>query len=273
MGNDFRLQQVLTNLIGNAIKFTSSGKIMVTAALQAEAAPQTADEIVLIFKVQDIGIGIDVAKQDDLFQPFVQAGTSTTRQFGGTGLGLTICRRIVQTMGGDIGVHSELETGSTFWFTVPLTVATMADRMAATAQLSDTSPLPVSQSEVARSSAKLLVVEDYKNNREILLTLLDALGYEADAAVNRQDFLDRGAEQDYDIVLMDDQMPVIDGYEATRQLRQREGKSKHTIVIGVTAHALETDRQKCLEAGMDDYLTQPIEFEELARILQRWATF
>jgi CheY-like chemotaxis protein len=120
------------------------------------------------------------------------------------------------------------------------------------------------------STARLLIVEDYEDNRDILLMLLDSLGYEADAVVNGQDFLDRMAEQDYDIVLMDCQMPVLDGYAATRQLRQREGTQKHTVVIGVTAHAMERDRQTCLDAGMDDYLTKPIELDELAQILRHW---
>jgi CheY-like chemotaxis protein len=129
---------------------------------------------------------------------------------------------------------------------------------------------PANQPMASSSTVRLLIVEDYEDNRDILLMLLDSLGYEADAVVNGQDFLDRMAEQDYDIVLMDCQMPVLDGYAATRQLRQREGTQKRTVVIGVTAHAMERDRQTCLDAGMDDYLTKPIELDELAQILRHW---
>lgn len=221
----------------------------------------------LYFSVADTGIGIDPTDQDNLFQPFTQADTSTTREFGGTGLGLTICRRIVQLMQGEIGYESTLGEGSTFWFKVPLNLASAADT-AATSLETDRSP------EITASSTetvlKILVVEDYEDNRILFMMLLENLGYQADAVTNGVEFLEQMAGQDYDMVLMDCQMPMMDGYEATRQLRQREGDQKHTIIIGLTAHAMEGDRQKCLDAGMDDYMSKPVRLEALAEMIEKW---
>ncbi|MEO0407847.1 MAG: response regulator, partial [Cyanobacteria bacterium P01_A01_bin.135] len=279
IGDDFRLQQILNNLIANALKFTLSGEINVSVAPQTvapqararqsgslrsggDAKPERAPSSTLLrFEVRDTGIGIDAAGQKRLFQPFTQADASITRQFGGTGLGLTICRRIVEVMGGSIGVESALGGGAVFWFSVPFAVAGPSSVYSSSPTASDT-VIPVPQ-------ATLLLVEDNLDNRDLMTLLLEDVGYTVDWAGNGQECLDRLAEQTYDIVLMDCQMPVMDGYDATRQLRQREG-DRHTVVIGLTAHAMEGDREKCLEAGMDDYLTKPILEEELAQIYQIW---
>jgi len=268
VGDDQRLQQVFSNLIGNAIKFTDTGGITVAAALETSSSTPAADRVSLHFTVRDTGIGVDAAKQNDLFQPFIQADTSVTRRFGGTGLGLTICRRIVQVMGGDIGLDSTPGQGSTFWFQVPLAVS----EDAAPDSTSDRSATPTAAAPSSQptSTLSVLLVEDYDDNRELMLMILENLGYQADAVTNGQEFLDRTAEQAYDIVLLDCQMPVLDGYEAVRRLRQREGQQRHTTVIGMTAHAMPEDREKCLAAGMDDYLSKPVAEDALVEMLQRW---
>lgn len=266
-GDDFRLQQILSNLIDNAIKFTQTGQISVTAT--RDLRPHSNQSLVhLSFSVRDTGIGIDAGSIEKLFQPFTQADTSITRQFGGTGLGLTICRRIVEVMNGEIGVESSSGQGSTFWFKLSFEPVGTSEPSTASGQIAATTDQP--SIAVEASALKFLIVEDYEDNRELLLLLLEDLGYQADAVTNGQEFLDQVSAQSYDIVLMDCQMPVLDGYEATRQFRQNEGDNRPTIIIGLTAHAMEGDRQKCLDAGMDDYLSKPILMEDLANLLQRW---
>lgn len=269
MGDDFRLQQILSNLISNAIKFTQVGEISV--AVRCEGEPRMdATSVWLRFSVRDTGIGIDPAQQKFLFQPFIQADSSTTRQFGGTGLGLTICRRIVQLMGGEIRVESNAGEGSTVWFRVALD---RAEPLTLSAVSPEGEVLPITASSDATINVpKVLIVEDYPDNRDLLLMILEPLNYQADWVSNGQEFLDRIAEQNYDVVLMDCQMPILDGYEATRRLRDREGEQNHRIVIGLTAHALEGDRAKCLEAGMDDYLSKPIMADDLVRLLEKWTS-
>jgi len=262
-GDDFRLQQVLNNLIGNAIKFTETGQIFVTV-LRETGSPPGESPALLHFSIRDTGLGIDPAIRDRLFQPFTQADSSTTRQFGGTGLGLTICRRIVELMGGQIGVNSTPGQGSTFWFRVPFD---LADAGSPPAPPEAEAP-PVSPP--APSSAKILIVEDHPDNREISVLLLNSLGYQPDAVGGGQECLDRVAQQDYDIILMDCQMAGLDGYETTRRLRELEGDRRHTIIIAVTAHAMKGDREKCLEAGMDDYMSKPLMEEDLAEMVEKW---
>jgi len=273
VGDDFRLQQILNNLISNAIKFTPSGQIGVTVAnaeRSAKGRRSGRDELVwLHFAVQDTGIGLEEDILDGLFQPFIQADASITRQFGGTGLGLTICRRIVEVMGGEIGVDSAPQQGSIFWFRVPFGDTVSPEGDAPGAYLPVENP-PISQTPIGQ--VDVLLVEDNVDNRDLMLLLLEEIGYSTCWAANGQSALEHLAERDFDIVLMDCQMPIMDGYEATRQLRRREGDQKRTVVIGLTAHSMEGDRQKCLEAGMDDYLSKPIMEEDLARIYQIWAS-
>ncbi len=266
MGDDFRLQQVFSNLISNAIKFTSSGQVTVTAALASDSVSQSSP-VTLYFTVQDTGIGIDPAKQDSLFQPFIQADTSTTRQFGGTGLGLTICRRIVQSMNGEIGLDSTVGEGSTFWLKIPFA---LRDDTQLT-YIGETNDPKPEQAATTATPLRILLVEDYEDNRILMLMLLETLGYEADWVSNGQEFLKQTQEQDYDLVFLDCQMPILDGYEAIKRFRQREGEDKRTVVIGITAHAMEGDRQKCLDAGMDDYLSKPVIIENLRNLLEKWS--
>jgi len=267
VGDEFRLQQVLGNLISNAIKFTPFGEVNVSVTRDPELSSDDDSTIGVYFGVKDSGIGIDSADKDKLFQPFIQADSSITRQFGGTGLGLTICRRIVQTMGGNIGLDSTPGEGTVAWFNAPFGLADAfsgGESVQGIGQL-QAQPTPA-------NTPRILLVEDYKDNRDLMLLMLESLGYEADWTANGQEFLDRMAEQDYDIVFLDCQMPLLDGYEAARRLRQREGDQKHTSIIGLTAHAMEGDREKCLEAGMDDYLSKPIIIENLIDLLQQYGS-
>ncbi|HEY9805321.1 MAG TPA: ATP-binding protein, partial [Candidatus Obscuribacterales bacterium] len=255
-----RLQQVLTNLIRNAIKFTTVGKVILRIQQQSEEN----GTVTLHFSVQDTGIGLAPADQSRVFEAFTQVETSATRQYEGTGLGLTICRKIVRLMGGEIGVESDLGQGATFWFTAALELAPM--------QPQDLSPQhPSHVSTAATPTTRILVVEDTPLNQLLTIKMLQKLGYQPDAVGNGQEALDQLTSNSYDIVLMDCQMPVLDGYEATRRLRQRPGHEHYPIIIGVTAYAMVGDQEKCLEAGMDDYLSKPIKLKDLSALLDRWS--
>ena len=264
IGDDFRLQQILSNLISNALKFTTQGHVKIIISPEAETKVASLDSIRIRFSVEDTGIGIAESQQAILFQPFTQADNSTTRQYGGTGLGLTISRRLVELMGGTIGVESVVGQGSTFWFVVPIAIAENNEPISQPEVTTPTSAKSLGSAQTVR----ILVVEDYADNRDLLLFMLDNIGYEADSVNNGQEAVDRLAQQDYDIVLLDCQMPKLDGYQATQIIREREGKERHTIIIGLTAHAMKGDREKCLDVGMDDYLSKPIDLEQLADTIQ-----
>lgn len=278
ISDEFRLQQILRNLLSNAFKFTKTGLIRVEVALADEppiyvmAANVGSCPITLTFRVVDTGIGIDADVQSKLFEPFIQADISTTRQYGGTGLGLTICRRIVELMDGQIGVNSRPGEGSTFWFTIPCasTEYPTADRGVLESDPTDDS------AQLQATQTKILIVEDNLDNRELLTMMLEELGYPTTEMIeDGQAFLDKMTANKatgltYDLVFMDCQMPRLDGYEATRQFRQHEPSGQHTHIIGLTANAMRGDREKCLEAGMDDYLSKPIDLENLADLLEAW---
>ncbi|MEO1094423.1 MAG: chemotaxis protein CheB [Cyanobacteria bacterium J06638_28] len=278
IGDEFRLQQVLRNLLSNAFKFTETGQIRIEVAI-AESSPakstvqiEAPHPIHLTFRVIDTGIGIDAEIQTKLFEPFIQADTSTTRQYGGTGLGLTICRRIVELMHGQIGVNSQPNQGATFWLTIPCATTESAAPEISKPEPDELNPV----TSLKNSQTRILVVEDNLDNRELLAMMLEELGYPTVEMVeDGQAFLDKmatqqTAEPDYKLVFMDCQMPYLDGYEATKQFRQRELGNQHTLIVGLTANAMRGDREKCLEAGMDDYLSKPIELDTLADILERW---
>jgi two-component system sensor histidine kinase/response regulator len=250
-GDGARLRQVLLSLLGNAVKFTPSGTVVVRAGLVRGST----DATVLRFEVADTGIGLDAATQARLFQPFVQADGSATRRYGGAGLGLALCRRIVSAMGGQIGVRSEPGQGSTFWFTVRLSRPD-AGR-------------PAAESDVRRSG-RVLVVEDNTVNQKVAVAMIESLGYGAEAVGNGIEAVEACARQTYDAILMDCQMPQMDGFKATAFIRQREGLSHHTPIIALTASVTAEDRQRCLSAGMDDYLSKPVPREALASTLRKW---
>jgi two-component system, sensor histidine kinase and response regulator len=396
-GDPGRLRQILLNLVGNALKFTAAGEVVVTAF--AEIDQENTASIKIRFEVTDTGIGISEIDQKKLFQSFSQVDASTTRKYGGTGLGLVVCKQLVELMGGEIGIESVVGVGSTFWFTLPFSTQTLAISTAVPVALSQLKLLIVSDnhktcqamrsltdswgmiSDVATESTetlnalcsattdqpydvaiidlqsdqgalivsmiraeanlaqtkliilttihqrdvleaanldisgylikpirasrlfdslasacgksvhysrtltteendkqpqinsdlKILLVEDHPVNQMVILNQLQMLGYQADCVGNGKEAIAQLQTKEYDIVLMDCQMPVLDGYEATQEVRRREGYNRHTIIIALTAHALPADRAKCLAAGMDDYLTKPVAQEALGATIQRWS--
>ncbi len=256
-----RVRQVLINLVSNAIKFTHSGTVEIKGLL----APGPAEKFSFRVEVKDSGIGISQENIDKLFKPFSQADSSTTRQFGGTGLGLSICHRLVQLMGGEIGVTSQLGDGSTFWFTLTF------DRV--TASIATVTRLP-SPEVRTNFKGRILVAEDNPTNQRVVLKILEKLGHRVDAVANGQEVLIALSTIPYDIVLMDCQMPEMDGYEATRRIRVSNDLvvSADIPIIALTANAISGDREKCVSVGMSDYLTKPINREQLDLMIQKWLT-
>ena len=257
-GDPGRLRQVLANLLGNAIKFTERGEVR----LRAESLPARAGDARLWhrFTVQDSGIGIAPEAMDKLFQRFSQADASITRQFGGSGLGLVICRHLVELMGGSIHVHSEPGKGSQFRFDVPLDSPVDPHAVG-----------PVAAGPVRRVNAKILVAEDNLVNQQVIRGLLGHLGAEVTLADNGALALDQFRQGAFDLVFMDCQMPVMDGFEATRQIRAWEGRQpgqRAVPIIALTANALAGDRDACLAAGMSDYLAKPVTKVSLGKSLQ-----
>ncbi len=259
-----RVRQVLSNLVGNAVKFTESGSITVRASVEEHKG----QVFQLRFEVIDTGIGIEPALQGKLFEAFSQVDGSLTRKHGGTGLGLAICKQLVVLMKGRMGVTSEAGLGSTFWFVLPLR------RLESTASLElqalsvrPLAPPPASKSD---SSRKILVAEDNPINQEVIREVLSELGYEAYVVENGLQALTALEQEAYPVVLMDCQMPELDGYGAAREIRRREAGARHVPVIAVTAHAFEGERQKALAAGMDDYVTKPISPAVLNEVILRW---
>ncbi len=268
-GDPVRLQQVVLNLLGNAIKFTERG----TVDLHVSATEDSQKGHALEFKITDTGIGIDPSVQSSLFQPFVQADASTTRRFGGTGLGLAICKKIVSQMGGQIGVRSSPGVGSTFWFSVKLDKAREATFPRATVSTELAKQIPFSPTTSA--SPVILVAEDNLVNQKVTLLQLRKLGYNADIVADGQQVLDALIKKPYALILMDHQMPVMDGLETTRRIRAAQATGDFGIpptlrIIAMTANAMPGDREKCFDAGMDDYLAKPIRLQNLQSILDRY---
>jgi PAS domain S-box-containing protein len=253
-GDPARLRQILTNLTSNAVKFTDRGSI------HSRVIPGLAGRI--RFEVADTGIGIDPRDRKRLLDPFSQADASTTRRFGGSGLGLTICRQLVDLMGGEMDFYGEPGKGSTFWFELPLAPAQAPETMA-------TDPPVRSNGSRERSSGRVLLVEDSKVNQLVAGLMLEELGYQVDIRVNGAEAVEAVKENEYVAVLMDCLMPVMDGYEATAQIRRLDEPSRHTPIVAVTATAMAGDREKCLLAGMDDYVSKPLEQQALAAALAR----
>jgi len=253
-GDAGRLRQVLLHLVGNAIKFTERGEVGVTVAVDGEAH----DRCVLRFSVRDTGAGIPPEQQRALFAPFARADTSASRANDGVGLGLAIARRIVEAMGGQIGVESAAGQGATFWFTARFA----ADRSG------PTTAKPQEPAEPA-PRMRVLVVEDNPVSQKIALLQLEKLGHRADGVSNGLEALTALEKLPYDVVLMDCQMPVMDGFTATAEIRRREGAGKHTRILALTANALASDREKCLAAGMDDFLSKPVSPDDLRKALAR----
>lgn len=272
LGDPLRLGQILLNLVSNAIKFTDSGEVVLRVqVLDKACADPSAGEIALGFEVCDSGIGIDTASIDALFQPFIQADASTTRKYGGSGLGLSISKRLIDLMGGTIGCTSELGKGSTFYFCVPFKATQQDSKTAGGA--THAAPKRVQTVEVAAQKvlqgARLLVVDDNAMNRELLQDILQGAGILVDFAVDGQQAIQKLTNTAYDGVLMDCQMPVMDGYSATRTLRGNPNLAQLPI-IAMTASSSGGDRLRCLEAGMNDHIGKPIDMRHLFETLAHW---
>ena len=266
-----RLRQILLNLIGNAIKFTERGEVVVGVAFSA------ADQQ-FHFTVRDTGIGIAAEKIDHIFDAFAQEDSSTTRKYGGTGLGLSITRRLVELLGGRLWAGSELGHGSCFHFTLPCgevltAVADTADGETPARVTTATTASRATTATEAGSGPLILLVEDNLINQKLALTLLQRRGYRIVLVENGQEALDQITRHDFSAVLMDMQMPVMGGIEATREIRLWETAHQHARIpiIAMTANAMQGDRERCIAAGMDDYLAKPIKAEELFEVVARFA--
>ncbi|MGY6214530.1 PAS domain S-box protein [Methylolobus aquaticus] len=261
-GDGFRLRQILLNLVSNALKFTERGSIR----LRAEQVGNAHDGVTVRFEVADTGIGIAREQQGRLFNAFEQSDNSITRNYGGTGLGLAICKRLAELMGGHIGVDSELDRGSVFWFTAHFGAA-----VGAAPKPAPTADAEYTAEAVARlhSGAHLLLVEDNRLSREVALELLADCGLTIDTAENGLQAVAMARTTDYHAVLMDLQMPVLDGIEATRRIRGIPGRER-TPILAMTANAFDTDRDACLAAGMNEHLSKPIIPATLYAALLRW---
>jgi len=254
-GDSLRLRQVLLNLASNAVKFTDRGSVTIAVAALGDGR--------LRFSVADTGIGIDPSSRQTLLDPFSQADSSTTRRFGGTGLGLAICAQLVELMGGTLDFDSVVGEGSTFRFDIPLPAAAPSTRPA-------TAPAPEAPApEDVPLGARVLLADDTHISRLVGVALLERLGYAVDVVANGAEAVDAVRHNRYDAVLMDCLMPVMDGYEATDHIRRLENDARHTPIIALTASALAGDRERCLAAGMDDYLAKPLDQSALAGVLSR----
>jgi two-component system, sensor histidine kinase len=272
-GDPGRLRQILINLGSNAVKFTDHGKIVIRVCLESEDERNAT----IRFTISDTGIGIPPDRQDILFSPFSQVDGSTTRKYGGTGLGLAISRQLVELMGGMIGLQSEVGKGSTFWFT-----AIFEKQPARIESAEDSAEIEVKgaihQNDAPRFTQSLkrklriLVAEDNPVNQKVAQALLRKMGLQSDVVANGLEAVNALQAIPYDLVLMDCQMPEMDGYEATNKIRQLGSKAlnPHIPIIAMTALAMLGDREKCIQAGMNDFIAKPILQRDLIKMLDRW---
>lgn len=252
MGDQVRIRQILLNLLGNAIKFTENGEVKISvSSFQKDDGYWE-----VLLSVEDTGIGISPEAMSKLFSPFTQAESSTTRRFGGTGLGLTISRSLVELMGGKIWAESSPGEGSTFYVLLKLKEASLAPQEI----------ISVQKVTVQGKMLKVLLAEDNMVNQQVILKMLRRLGHEADSAIDGKAAVEAAINGKYDLILMDVQMPVMDGLEATRHIRRLlAGRPK---IIALTASALKEDRERCLQAGMNDFLSKPIRLQDLKVALE-----
>jgi len=285
-GDAGRLRQILMNLVSNALKFTERGEVTIRVGLEAKYNRAAT----VRFEIEDTGIGIAKEFQQTVFESFSQVDGSASRKFGGTGLGLAIVKQLTELMGGHVGVESDLGKGATFWFTVLMDVQDTHCLLTAAVkngtprrsrperlppQIMETPANYVPSPDDIRHGLKgrILVAEDNLINLELVKTMLECGQFKVDTAINGRQAYEAWSKSAYDLVLMDCQMPELDGYEATRLIRDSEevsGENRHTTIIALTAHARKEDRQRCLEAGMDDHLSKPFRLHQLHDILARW---
>lgn len=262
-GDAMRLNQVLINLLSNAVKFTAQGAVRLDVKpVQENDVKLPCNQVMLYFSVQDTGIGLSPEQQKKIFTPFSQGDSTVSRKFGGTGLGLSISKQLVELMGGTLYVQSATNQGAHFFFTMPFIVVPEPAQSAKQA--------PVGAVSAFNHPLSILVVEDNDINQELACAFFEVLGMEADVAENGAIALNMLAQKTYDIVFMDMQMPVMDGLEATRQIRTSPDFADIPIVA-MTANAMAEDRQRCLDAGMDDHLPKPLNLQDIQNALHKWA--
>jgi PAS domain S-box-containing protein len=271
IGDAGRLRQILVNLVGNAVKFTEQGEVTLSVELRSARIP---GEVVLQFRVTDTGIGIPEDKLDQLFQSFSQLHPAMNRKYGGTGLGLAITKKLVELMGGIIGVDSRETMGSTFYFTLPFRIPQEPFAQEPfTPPLKKTGPSGAQEihSTMKYGPLKILIADDNAVNRFLLTALLRRLGYESETAEDGDETLRAVTRGDFDIVFMDLQMPGMNGIEATAAIRQLHENTKRPVIVAVTAFARKEDRDMCLAAGMNDYISKPLAADEVERVLKEWS--
>ncbi len=264
IGDDNRIKQILNNFVSNAIKFTEAGEIKVFVGLLNEENEYTEEYVEIYFSVLDTGIGVPHDKQEQLFESFTQADTSYTKKYDGTGLGLSISKELVELMGGEIGVDSQAGKGSNFFFILKLTKGQERS-----------SPVKIESPEKNEKTPykrHLLLVEDDKVNQISIASMLRKQGYTVDIACNGEEALEYYDKKSYDLILMDIQMPVMDGIETTRKIRIKEKDIKHTPIIAITAFALSGDREKFVNQGMDEYIAKPVKTTELLGIVEEFTS-
>jgi PAS domain S-box-containing protein len=264
LGDSGRLRQILVNLIGNAVKFTETGKIEVS--VDCNSTPNEQGDIELKFQVSDTGCGIPADKLQVIFDSFTQVAPAISRKYGGTGLGLAICNRLVQLMGGHIWVESKTGQGSTFHFSIQ---SKLLNRSLLHVPLTD-SPYIFDAQLATQCPLRILVAEDNPVNQKLILYILHKLGYTPSLVRNGQDVLKSLKAQTFDIIFMDIQMPVMDGFEASRRILERYPEAERPRIIAMTAFGLREDREKCLAVGMDDYVSKPISAQQIELLLKHW---
>lgn len=264
LGDPTRLNSVLTNIIGNAIKYTSDGSIQVLVSHQ----PSTVDGVEVSIRVKDTGIGIAPEMQDAIFKKFIQADASTTRKYGGTGLGLAITKELVELMGGRIGIESIVGVGSTFSIILPFKTTTKLYDAASDQKVASKGTIPV-------TDARILVAEDHLMNQMLMTKLLQRfkVGY-FEIVDNGLEAVQKHRDRKWDVILMDCHMPEMNGYDATKEIRLYEQVRGYRVpIVAMTANAMVGDREKCLSVGMDDYISKPIDIDNLCKILEQWIIF
>jgi CheY-like chemotaxis protein len=260
IGDHGRLRQILVNLLANAVKFTDGGYISVSVS----SKPAEGNKRQILFEVRDTGIGIPHNKLEEIFRPFTQVERTLSLKRDGVGLGLAITKKLVELMGGTISAESVPGQGTTFRFTI-LAETVLGKQMDFVKQ--DKVPAPIIQSR--QKPLRILVAEDNPSNQKVLVEMLKRLGYRADAVADGREVIQSLERQDYDLIFMDVKMPEMDGITATQVIRKLRPE-KGPKIIAITAFALEGDREKCLEAGMDDYISKPVKIGELAEVLDEY---
>ncbi|MBT3259446.1 MAG: response regulator, partial [Deltaproteobacteria bacterium] len=268
IGDPARLRQIMVNLMGNALKFTHKGELY----FKGELVEELEDRVKIRFSIKDTGIGIPEDRQATIFEGFTQADGSTTRKYGGTGLGTTISKQLAEMMGGEIGFESEEGKGSTFWFTALFGKREENEQIPATPDL----VTGYSVAEDYRKEIRILLVEDYPTNQQVVMRHLSRAGYQVDLAEDGSQAVKAYKRKSYNLIFMDIQMPIMDGYAATQEIRKIETRNpepstiQRVPIIAMTAHAVKGYRERCLKAGMDDYIPKPVKRKELLAIVEKW---